>query len=101
MTPQELSDAIGAIVQQAQDRITGVGAQQYHEEGKPQRFETMPLDGLHQYYREELLDIIIYAAMTIIRLDRIHKVLAGRLYLEEDYSTWHEATSGELEEGEA
>lgn len=73
MTPQELATEVDAFIRQCTDRITGIGAQQYHVDGQPQKFETMEFDALAEYYEEELRDIANYAAMTHIRLKRLRE----------------------------
>lgn len=79
MSPEALAVEIGRIVVECQDRVTGIGAQQYYTPGEPQKFETMDFDDLAQYYREELLDIVNYAVMTMIRIDRIQKAFVARV----------------------
>jgi NTP pyrophosphatase (non-canonical NTP hydrolase) len=73
MTPKELASECQAFIAKATGRITGIGAEQYHVEGQPQRFETMPLDGLFEYAEEELLDLANYAAMLNIRMRRLRE----------------------------
>lgn len=73
MTPKELASECQSFIAKATARITGIGADQYHVEGQPQRFETMPLDGLFEYAEEELLDLANYAAMLNIRMRRLRE----------------------------
>lgn len=75
MTSEELADIVTDEVGRLTERIMGIGAEQYAEEGKPQKFETMSLDGLFEYAREELDDIIVYAVMLRIRLDRAEQAI--------------------------
>lgn len=75
MTPDELSERIGQIVAEAQSRITGIGAQQYHT-NDGQKFERMTMQALLEYSREEMLDLINYAAMNVIRFDWMREALA-------------------------
>jgi hypothetical protein len=75
MTPQELASEVEGMIRLCTERITGIGAQQYHVEGQPQKFETLPFDDLCEYYEEELRDIINYAVMTHIRLRRLRTAL--------------------------
>lgn len=53
------------IVQEARDRMLGVGADQY-DEGAIQKFERMTPAELLDGAREEMLDLINYAAMAVI-----------------------------------
>lgn len=80
MTPQELSDDVERVLRRAQARVgpDPIGAQQYHVEGQPRRFETMALPALVDYAIEEALDHVNYGAMLTIRLDRL-KVAAAML----------------------
>lgn len=79
MTPQELSDEVARVVEMAQSRVgpDSIGAQQYHVEGKPQKFETMDLAGLAEYMLEECLDHVNYGVMMSIRAMRL-KAIAER-----------------------
>jgi len=79
MTPQDLADEVERVVGLCTDRITGIGAQQYHVEGQPQKFETMDFDALAEYYEEELRDIINYAVMTHIRLGRLRRSIKAQM----------------------
>lgn len=73
MTPQELSDAVAEVVADAQARVgpDSIGARQYHVEGQPQRFESMPFADLIEYVREEALDLVNYGVMLTIRIQRL------------------------------
>lgn len=75
MDPEDLSDAVRQVVALAQDRVgpDSIGAQQYHVDGQPQKFETMPLLGLIDYSIEEALDHINYGVMLTLRLDRLRR----------------------------
>ena len=77
MTPQELANEVATVVSRAQERVGpgSIGAEQYHVDGQPQRFETMPIDGLIEYATEETLDLVNYGVMLTIRLDRLRRVL--------------------------
>lgn len=81
MTPSELAAEVARVVAEAQSRVgpDSIGARQYYVEGQPQKFETMSFDALAQYYREELLDLVNYAVMTTIRLDRLRAELSRRI----------------------
>lgn len=84
MDPAMLAEAVQMVVTDAMARVgpESVGAQQYWQPGKPQLFETMPLPALQRYYREELLDLITYAAMMTIRLDRLGTALQAKIEAE-------------------
>lgn len=79
MTPKELANEVAAFIEASTSRITGIGAEQYHQPGKPQKFETMQFEDLATYYREELMDIANYAAMTSIRIDRVMHEFTDRM----------------------
>lgn len=70
MTSEQLAAEVARIVADAQNRILGVGAEQYTE-SDGQRFESMELADLVDYVREETLDLINYGVMLTIRIDRI------------------------------
>ena len=76
MTPTELAAEVEAVITECRDRVEGVGAQQYYQEGQPQKFETMDLDGLFEYAEEELRDLVVYAVMLRIRLRRLREAVA-------------------------
>lgn len=73
MTPEALADEVQRVVMEAQARVGpgSIGAEQYHVDGQPQKFETMPLDGLAEYMYEEALDLINYGVMMSIRARRL------------------------------
>jgi hypothetical protein len=78
MTPQELAGEVAETVALAQSRITGIGADQYHEVATGrQKFEDMPLDALIEYAEEEALDLINYAVMARIRYARVRQAIAA------------------------
>lgn len=72
MKSEELADDVKrvAIIADAQARILGVGREQYTE-GDEQQFETMPLQDLIEYAREEALDLINYGVMLTLRIERL------------------------------
>lgn len=74
MTSEQLAEKVSEIVKEAQTRVLGIGREQY-EEGGTQKFETMPLPRLLDYFEEELLDQINYSVMNIIRLRRFREAL--------------------------
>ena len=67
-------EAHAAVVEDAQHRILGVGAQQYTE-GDQQKFETMPLLDLVEYAREETLDLVNYGVMLTLRIERLAEMV--------------------------
>lgn len=81
MTPQELAENVETVIRQCTERVgpDSIGARQYYVEGQPQKFETMSFPDLAQYYREELLDLVNYAVMTTIRIDRLQAAFVERL----------------------
>ena len=76
MTPTDLSDAVLEIVRKAQARVGpgSIGAEQYHVDGQPQKFETMPLAKLAEYMQEESLDLVNYGTMMSIRAERLKRI---------------------------
>lgn len=76
--PAELKRIAG----ECEGRMLGVGADQY-DMGGEQKFERMAPAEIIAGAREELLDLINYAAMTIIRLDQVRERIAGIEELEE------------------
>lgn len=66
--------AVFGIVGEAKDRMLGVGADQY-DEGEGQKFERMKPSELLAGAREEMLDLINYAAMAIIQIDDTARTL--------------------------
>ena len=81
MTSEELAEFVTGEVERLRTRIMGVGKDQY-EDGDEQLFETMPLEQLFEYAREELDDIVVYALMTKIRLNRLEQQIR-KAYLNE------------------
>jgi len=73
MEASELSEAIADIVHDARCRVGpgSVGAEQYDSEVGDQHFEVTPLENLFTYAEEELLDLINYCVMLIIRIRRL------------------------------
>jgi hypothetical protein len=79
MSPQQLGEEIERFIADCVQRVAGIGRDQYYNaETNTQRFETMPLDDLFEYYEEELRDIVNYATMAHIRLKRLREALASR-----------------------
>lgn len=75
MKPEELAAEVGQTVRLAQERIKGIGAEQYAQPDGTQKFETMNLDDLLQMAEEEALDLINYAVMMRIRFARWRRQL--------------------------
>ena len=69
MTSYQLFEHQRRFTQWAADRLLGVGAQQY-DRGGEQKFERMTVDELVDGLREELADIVNYATMIDIQLQR-------------------------------
>jgi hypothetical protein len=67
-TGKILKEEIAAIVAEAQSRVNGAGGTEYGTDETVQKFESMDLDDLFDYFVEELLDQINYAVMNIIRV---------------------------------
>jgi len=78
MDSAELGDYVEEQIERLWQRIMGPGQEQYGQD-EHQLFETMPLETLFEYAREELDDIIVYAVMTQIRLNRMEEVLRERI----------------------
>jgi hypothetical protein len=66
----ELADAVEELIRECRERVMGVGDQQYSE-GDQQKFEGMPLTELFEWAFEEIDDVVVYAAMIRIRLQRV------------------------------
>lgn len=79
MNSPQLADEVTRYVEEARGRILGVGKDQYSTGARDedQRFETYPYPKLLDMFREELLDQINYAVMSLIRLDRHIAALQG------------------------
>ena len=76
MTSEQLAAHVRAFIENAKNRVRGVGDQQYSS-GDMQRFEVMPLAELLDWADEELQDVAVYAAMLSIRLERIRTAVLG------------------------
>lgn len=72
MTSEDLADAVELAITRCRGRVLGVGDQQYSE-GEDQRFERMPISELFDWMQEELDDVIVYAVMLSVRLERIRR----------------------------
>lgn len=69
LSSAQLAEEVAEAITRATSRVTGVGHDQYAEQGR-QGFETMKLDDLIEYQLEELDDVINYSVMLQIRLRR-------------------------------
>jgi hypothetical protein len=70
MTQEACGDfALGLdkIIAMAQERIMGVGHEQYSQ-GDKQKFELVPIDKLLEWAEEETVDQINYGVMALVRL---------------------------------
>lgn len=74
MTSEELANEVMTAVAACQERVMGVGNEQYSF-GETQKFEELPLGELVLMAREEVQDLIVYAVMTDIRLKRLEAAL--------------------------
>lgn len=68
MTSEELAARVTA-------RVLGVGHEQYSL-GSEQKFEHLPIYELFEWTQEELDDVIVYAVMLSIRLERLQDAVA-------------------------
>lgn len=77
MEPAELAEEVKNVMLRACSRVGpgSIGAEQYHTEGEPQKFEKITFEQLREMYLEELEDIITYATMTHIRVRRLFEDL--------------------------
>lgn len=74
MKSQDLAEHVQIIADAAKNRILGVGNEQYSF-GEEQRFEGLPLTTLFDWMQEELQDVVSYATMLSIRIERVRKAL--------------------------
>lgn len=63
----ELADFVDLMCILAQERIVGVGADQY-DTGRGQKFEQLSEEQLRRELIEELIDVINYAAMLAVKV---------------------------------
>ena len=77
MTSHELSQEVAEAALAVMHRVETVGARQYEEATDKQRFEVMPLAALYQEGMEELEDIIAYAVMLRVRLQKLKEATVG------------------------
>lgn len=70
MTSEQLADQVEGIVRAVRSRILGPGAEQYDDGSGVQKFERLTLPELAAWLTEEADDLIVYAAMLRIRVER-------------------------------
>lgn len=70
MTAKELAEYQKAFTRHARGRILGVGAEQYADEAG-QKFEGYSVNRLISEMQDEMADVVNYAAMISIQLERI------------------------------
>lgn len=70
MTSSELAEHVMLLCEKAQERVLGVGADQYDDGIAGQRFESYTVDELLKEMQDELIDVINYAAMLSIMVER-------------------------------
>lgn len=71
MTTRELAQFQRDFTTHARGRILGVGAEQYADEHQQQKFESYPVFRLIVEAQDEAADLINYATMIAIQLERI------------------------------
>jgi len=76
MTAKELAQYQKAFTRHARSRLLGIGAEQYSEV-KGQRFETYSINRLISEAQDELADVVNYAAMLAIALQRVKEKFVG------------------------
>lgn len=77
MTSKDLAEYQKAFTRHARGRILGVGAEQYADQAG-QRFETYSVNRLISEMQDELADVVNYAAMIAIQLERIKERYVGQ-----------------------
>jgi hypothetical protein len=70
MTSEELSAAIAHTIANVQNRIIGVGKEQY-DLGSVQKIELVPIETVLDMAIEELDDLLAYIAIARIRTSRL------------------------------
>lgn len=74
MNSHELAEQVQILADAAKDRILTVGHEQYSD-GDQQKFEQLPLNELFAWLQEELQDVVSYAAMLSVRVERVRRAL--------------------------
>ena len=75
MTSKELAHEVAATILACTDRVVGIGSKQYSFDDGSQKFENLDLPELYDMASEELEDIIAYAVMLRIRIQRLKELL--------------------------
>jgi hypothetical protein len=70
MTPNDLAESIGAMIEHIKGRIIGIGATQY-DSGTVQQIETLTHNELIINAVEEIDDALVYLAHLRLRLTKI------------------------------
>jgi hypothetical protein len=70
MTPNDLAESIGAMIEHIKGRIIGIGASQY-DTGTLQQIETLTHNELIINAVEEIDDALVYLAHLRLRLTKI------------------------------
>lgn len=78
MKSEELAAQVRTTIEACEKRILGIGREQYEEDNEEQLFERLPIPKLVTMAEEELEDIIVYAVMLRIRLNRFMALLNAR-----------------------
>ena len=69
MTSEQLAEEVARQVERCTSRVLGVGRAQY-DDGRGQKFERITVNQLFDEMFEELDDVIVYAVMARIRLQK-------------------------------
>lgn len=72
MTSKELAEYQKSFTRHARGRILGVGAEQYSDKAG-QKFEGYSVSRLIGEMQDELADVVNYAAMISIQLERVRQ----------------------------
>ena len=70
MNSKQLAKEVRAMVRGCEKRILGIGDEQYGRTD-PQKFETIHLSDLLAMTIEELQDVVVYATMLAVRMERL------------------------------
>lgn len=101
LTIKELEDHASDFYKFTLSRLTGVGAEQYHN-GAYWKFEEMSVEELVEYAEEEVMDLGNYAMMLYVRIQRIRAALdhANITFPERETIQDHENDGYEEEDSE-
>lgn len=75
MTSEELADHVAAAVDATRARVLGPGREQYDDGTGVQKFERLAVPELARWALEEIDDLIVYAVMLRIRIQRLETAL--------------------------